>query len=177
MNNYFLSEDSARTYEADGFAVYKMDDFFMKLWISVRKDSQIPEFDVITDVKVWVSGVDEQHEYSLKLFDLVSDGMGFFVDDAYKLSDVDINSSADSPVVSLVALKKAICNYLRNTGQEQRLASYLDKIVCKCRNVTDTRIRELSYQFKGDLERVKRVSGAGLSCGSCVKKIEEIVNS
>lgn len=177
MNDYFLSEDVASSYDADGFGVYKSDDFSMKLWISVRKDSQIPEFDVITDIRVFVEGVDEQREYSLKLFDLLSDGMGFFVDDAYKLSDVDIYPDAESPVVALVALKKAICNYLRNSGQEQRLSSYLEKIVCKCRNVTDTRIRELAYRFKGDLERIKKVSGAGLSCGSCVKKIEEIVNS
>ncbi len=168
-----------------GTGVYLGDEFNVKITITVRPDSQIPEFDSIDDIKFEVDGTDPHEKYTKKLIEIASENMGMFLEDVLKLTDKDIIMFFDPevkswdvfPIPALRAIKKAIYNYLNNTGQTERLSKYITRLVCRCRNVTDTEILDAARRFDADLEKVQRVTGAGLSCGSCALEVRSLVES
>lgn len=183
--NHELTLQQAESYEASesgGFGKSKAADgtHFIRVWIKVRRDSQIPEFDCVTEFK-WVADNSEDHrKYNEKIADLVNENGGMFVEDALKLNEKDIFSLLGEylhpkdifPIPSLHALKKAIVNYFEKTKQEERLRRSTQTVICNCRHVTDMDIAEVTSRGKKTFEEVSMATGAGTGCGSCINKLK-----
>lgn len=182
MDEYRLTEEQVEGYEAEGFGKTKSSDgdHIIKIWINVRKDSQIPEFDAINELKWFSNGFGDQQKYTDTIIQMATEHGGMFIADALKLEDKDIFSMVGDDIHpkdrfaihSLRALKKAICNYFENTGQDERLRKATQKIVCRCRYVTDHDIEEAIARGKRTFEEVKRFTGAGSGCGSCINLVK-----
>lgn len=155
-------------FTADGFGKIKSPDesVFLQLWISVRKDTQIPEFDAITNIKYELTGTYDEVNCDEIVEDLLEFGE-VFVDDVLKLRKQDLFHRA---------LKKAILDYFRNTGQEQRVNKATEDIICNCRHVSNHNIKEAIKKGHTSFEGVQMATGAATSCGSCENKVKEIIS-
>lgn len=185
MYEFLLAETEVETYEADGHAKTKSPDGnqVIKIWLHIRRDREIPEFDSIENLKFWTNGFTELQDYHFKLIQMLTEFGGMFIEDALKLRDKDIISMVDHnfhpkdefPIPLLKALKKAILNYFENTGQEQRKIRASTTLVCKCRHVTDLEIEDAVKRGYDTFEKVQMFTGAGTGCNSCVNKTMELV--
>lgn len=187
MEEFRLSKEACETYSADGRGKSKSADGenLVCFWISVQRDSQIPEFDTLKGLKFYVEGFDDQQKYLETLIEMVTEFGGMFVEDILKLSEKDVFSAAREKIhpkdifaiPALHALKKAICDYLKNTDQNERLKRATEKVVCNCRYVTDHDIKDIVAKGKTTFEEVQKFTGAGSGCGSCINKVKEILTS
>ncbi|MBI5754224.1 (2Fe-2S)-binding protein [Candidatus Peregrinibacteria bacterium] len=176
----------SETLASDGFGKSKSadDKTLLKIWIKVRKDSQIPEFDTITECKWSFEGEDNLRKYTERLVELVNENGGIFVEDALKLQERDIFSMVDEKIhpseafviPALRALKKAIVNYFENTKQDERMRKATETIICHCRHVTDADIQESIEKGCKTLEEISMATGAGTGCNSCIGRVTEILS-
>lgn len=184
MNEEFiLSEQEAEGYVAHGFGKTKTSDAsgVIRVWINIRRDREIPDFDAVSEIKYYQEGMVDP--YADLLCKMVSENMGMFLTDALKLEDRDIFSMAGEnrhpkdhfPILVLRAFRKAIYNYFSETGQEERLRKATERIICKCRNVSDTEINDAIKRGMNTFELVKNFTGAGSGCESCVKQVQMMV--
>lgn len=182
MDEYRLTAEQAETYEAEGFGKTKSSDGeqIIKFWINVQKDSQIPEFDTLKELKWFSNGFEDQKKYTEAIIQMATEHGGMFISDALKLEDKDIFSMVGEDihpkdrfaVHALRALKKAICNYFENTEQHERLRKATQKIICRCRYVMDHDIEEAIARGKRTFEEVSKFTGAGTGCGSCINLLK-----
>jgi len=180
-----LTLQQAEIYQADGFGKSKATDekTLIKTWIKVRRDREIPEFDVITEFKWSFEGEDSLRKYTEKLADILNENGGMFVEDALKLKEKDIFSMLNEnihpkdafPIPALRAMKKAIVNYFENTKQKERLLKATETIICHCRHVTDLDIQEAIEKGYDTLEALSAATGAGTGCNSCIGRVAEIL--
>ena len=170
----------------DGRGIYneKANKKMLELEIAVRRDSQIPEFDSIVDIKILVNDFPEQEaltKFMLQKFE--TSGLGIFVDDIMKMSDYDFLNEFDSkidrlnsyPVYILRSLKDAVLDYLKQSEQIDRYRNYASNVICFCRNVTNLDILEAKKIHGFDFETIKKVTGAGSGCGSCIEKVKSLL--
>jgi bacterioferritin-associated ferredoxin len=184
--NYMLTKSQAETQESDGQGKTKSSngESLLEVFIKIRKDSQIPEFDAITSFKIYSEGFEEMRKYHDKLSEILEEMGGMFVEDALKLEERDIFSmlgedlkAKDRFVIpALKAFKKAIIDYFKRTGQDQRAKKVSQKLVCICRHVTNHDIEEAVANGHDSFEKVQMVTGAGSGCTSCVNKTKELID-
>ncbi len=187
MDQFKLSKEAAETYSAEGSGKSKSADgeSLIRFWIEVQKDRQIPEFDTLKELRFYVEGFEDQEKYIATLVRMVTEFGGMFIEDILKLSEKDIFSAAGEmihpkdlfTIPPLHALKKAICNYFENTNQNERLRRATEKVICRCRYVTDRDIKDIVAKGKTTFEEVRKFTGAGSGCGSCINKVKEILTS
>jgi bacterioferritin-associated ferredoxin len=187
MNNNLLSKSQSEVFEADGHGKTKSPDGenLMKIWVNIRKDSEIPEFDAVKEVFWYAEGFSEQDKYTKIILNLVSEYGGMFVSDAIKLEEKDIFSMAGEeihpqdrfPIAALRALKKALCDYFHKSGQKDRYLRATQKVVCTCRHVTDHEINEAISLGKNTLEALQKHTGAGGGCGRCIREVESYLGA
>ncbi|MBT7736748.1 hypothetical protein HN709_03590 [Candidatus Peregrinibacteria bacterium] len=185
MNNYLLTKDQCEDYKADGFGKSKNNDGSgcIKMFIHIRKDSMIPSFDALTDLKYLSKNMEDQVALTASLIEMVTDGGGMFIEDILKLQERDIYSMAGEslelgevrPVVALHALKKAICNYFKETDQDERYRKATETVICSCRHVTDSDIEDLIQNGKTSYDEISSITGAGTGCGSCKNNVKEFI--
>lgn len=173
MSNYKLSDLQAENNTADGFGKNRTADAsgLIQIWINVRKDSQIPAFDAISETQYHIQGLEDQEADIEALMEMLNEYGGMFIDDALKLNERDVKS-----VLALKALKKAIIDYFRNTSQEERLRKATENIICSCRHVTDHDILEAMEKGHKTVEALQMVTGAGSGCSSCQNKVKAIIS-
>lgn len=181
-----LTQQQAENYQLDGFGKSKSADgkTLIKIFIKVRRDSQIPEFDSITECKWTFEGEDNLRKYTEKLIEVINENSGMFVEDALKLKEKDIFSMLnekvnpqDSFVIpALRALKKAIVNYFEKTNQTERLRKATETVICHCRHVTDADIQDAMEKGRKTLEEVSMATGVGTGCNTCIGKVTEILS-
>lgn len=182
---YELTQQEAENHQADGFGKSKSADLktLVKIWIKVRKDSQIPEFDSIIECKWSYEGEDNLRRYTEKLVDMLNENGGMFIEDALKLKEKEIfsmfgeNMHAENclPIPALRAMKKAIVNYFELTGQTEHLRKATETVVCHCRHVTDADIQEAIEKGRKTLDEISMATGAGTGCNTCIGKVAEIL--
>ncbi len=193
-----LSKEAAENYEADGFGKTKSAEgnLLIKVWIDVRQDKQIPEFDAIDNLHWYFEllsneslseeelqeEADKYQKYTVIVFKMALEYGGMFIEDILKLSDRDIFSLSEAtlhpqdyfPIPALRALKKAIYNYLENTGQDIRLKKATQKLICNCRHVTDYDIKDAVKKGRRTFFEIQKFTGAGTGCTSCLKKAKAV---
>lgn len=169
---------------SDGYGQTRVpgNDGLIKVWIKVRKDREIPDFDAISEVRIEQEGLEDK--YADLLSAVLTDQMGMFINDALKLEERDLLSIAGedfrvpeiSPIPSLRAFKKAVYDYFEKSGQTDRLRKATERIVCRCRNVSDTEIKAAVKRGKNTFEMIKNFTGAGSGCGTCENKVIELLS-
>ena len=155
----------------------------IEVFIQIRRDSQIPEFDVLTNYEYKTEGFESFKKLHEKFSEILNEHGGMFVADVLKLKDRDIFSFAGEDihpqnilsVPALRATKKAIIQYFETTGQTERLRKATEQIVCNCRHVSDIEIGEAVKKGHNTFERVQMATGAGTGCNSCVNLTKELV--
>lgn len=171
-------------HESDGFGKTKSPDglHLIKIWVNIRRDTQIPEFDTISDLKWTFEGEGEPGPRNLKVLEIATEHGGMFVEDALKLKERDILSLLGEapgfevePIPALRALKKALVDYLEKSGQHHRALKATQTLVCNCRHVTDQEIETAVKSGHNTFELVRMATGAGSGCNSCVNKVKELV--
>lgn len=162
---------------------------FLIAKIVVRPDSMIPDFDTIVEVEFTNNQSSAaMTEEVLLLEKMLTEHGGMFVNDALKLTEKDLIISEDprleksfeelenlEAIPALRAVKKAIYDYLEKTGQSERLRKAQEKIICNCRNVTDTEIKEMVAKGYKTFEEIKKVTTAGTSCGTCENRVKDLL--
>ena len=155
----------------------------IEISVNIRKDRQIPDFDMIENLICKTTGFDDLKQFNEKTIQIAQENGGIFVSDAFKLKDKDIISLVDpsiSPkdyfaIPALKALKKSLIDYLKRSNQEMRLKKYTSNLVCFCRHVTDLDIKEQIDSGKDSFEQVQIYTSAGTGCGSCISKTKELI--
>ncbi|MEK7672424.1 MAG: (2Fe-2S)-binding protein [Patescibacteria group bacterium] len=158
---------------------------YIQVSIQVRPDSQIPEFDAISEYKYHAVGFANLQKYHDKVAEMVNEAGGMFIDDALKLEPQDVFSMLGEEIhpkdtfaiPALKALKKAILDYFRKTNQQARILKVTENIVCNCRHISNHEIEDVVKKGHTALEEVKQITGAGLGCSSCSGKIQEVIDN
>lgn len=180
-----LNDQQAEFAQADGIGEVKSTDKteILKIFLTVRKDREIPEFDAIAEIKFWSNGFKQFAKYHEALLKHLAEYGGLFIEDALKLKDKDVFSLAGEnphpkdifPIPLLIAVKKAILDYFEKSGQEQRFLKASQEVICKCKHVTDHEIKEAVIKGFNTFELVQKYTLAGTGCNSCINKTKELV--
>ncbi len=155
----------------------------IEISVKIRKDSQIPDFDMIEEIACKTTGFEDLKKFNDKIIEIAQENGGIFVSDAFKLKDKDIIAMVDPSIhpkdyfaiPALKALKKALVDYLKRSGQEERLKKVTSSLVCFCRHVTDMEIKDTVEGGKDSFEQVQIYTSAGTGCGSCISKTKELI--
>lgn len=100
---------------------------------------------------------------------------GMTLDKAYHISPKDINEKLGGlpehkihcSVLGDKALRAAIDDYYRKTGQSQKIVKEEAKIICQCMNVTDHEIEEAVLEGARTYLDLQEHTKLGTVCGQC----------
>ena len=136
----------------------------------------------IADVKFKTFGCASAIASSSALTELVK---GMTLDEAARVTNKDIvallgelpEEKMHCSVMGMEALQLAIANYrgvkLDGHGDDE----HEGRIVCRCFNVTDTKIRKLAKDNNlHKVEEITNYSKAGGGCGTCLDEIQQILD-
>ncbi len=151
----------------------------MKVWIKVDKEK-----DRIVDLKWKTFGCASAIGSTSVMSEMVVENDGMKVDDALKLTPQNIMDRVGGlpsikihcSVLGDKALRAAINDYLKKTGQTERIEEVKAKIVCNCLNVTDHEIEENILDGVEDFETLQEKTKISTGCGECREEAEEIFN-
>lgn len=109
---------------------------------------------------------------------------GMSLEKAYAIRPEDIIEQLDGlPAVKVHcsvlgdrALREAIDDYYRKSGQEERIAPVEAVVVCQCMNVTDRDIEEAVKDGVRTYEALQHRTKLGTVCGKCKGKAEELLH-
>lgn len=141
----------------------------MKVWIKVD------EAERITDLKWKTFGCASAIGSTSMMSEMVTEEGGMKVDDALKLKPEDImdrlgglpSIKIHCSVLGDKALRAAIHDYFKKTGQEERVEVKEAKVVCHCVNVTDLEIEEEVLEGVTDFETLQERTKIATGCGGC----------
>ena len=148
----------------------------LKLTFKLDKDGRIE------DIKFQTFGCASAIASSSALTEIVK---GKTLEEAEKITNKDIvDILGDLPeeklhcsVMGMEALQAAIANYRGEEFEDTCEADHEGRIVCKCFNVTDAKIRKLAIE--NELHTVEEITDyckAGGACGGCKGEIKEILD-
>lgn len=194
LDKYSLPPEQEEEYKSDGFGKTKAPDCdgLIKMWIHVRRDSQIPEFDAITEIRFQLEGLEKYKDFNETVLGIILESGDMFVEDALKLTERDITLETDqrlhggpktSPferpnfIPALRALKKAVCDYFEKTEQLNRLKKATEEVLCTCRYVTNHEILDHIKAGKTTFEEIKSCTGAGTGCNSCIPRVQTFIKN
>ncbi len=112
---------------------------------------------------------------------MITENEGMKIDDALKLRPQHIlerlgglpDKKIHCSVLGDEALREAINDYFKKSGQENRIPNAPEKvIVCACKQITNVDIEEAVLEGATTLELVQKKTGAGTVCGSCVPELK-----
>jgi len=169
-----------KTYHADGvgFVGSPACGDMMKMWIKVNSKT-----DRIKDCKWQTFGCASAIGSTSILSVMITEKGGMKLDDALKLTPQDIlkrlgglpDRKIHCSVLGDKALREAINDYFRKSGQKNRIVRKPARIICKCLNVTDHEIEEAVLEGKNTFEKVQHITKAGTACGKCIPKVKELI--
>jgi len=136
---------------------------------------------IITDCKWKTYGCASAIASTSLLSEMVK---GMSLDKAYKITPEDIVKNLGSlpahkihcSVLGDRALRAAIEDYYRRTGQNDKIKKEQAKIVCKCMNVTDKDIEEAVKKGARTYQELQYRTKLGTGCGQCQEKAEELLH-
>lgn len=110
--------------------------------------------------------------------------IGMKVEDAYHIKPKDIadrlgglpENKIHCSVLGDKALRVAIDNYYKRTGQENKIKEEKAIVICTCMNITDKEIEEAVKNGAGNYEELQERTKIGAVCGKCRKKSEELLH-
>jgi bacterioferritin-associated ferredoxin len=146
------------------------------MWIKVD-----PATDTITDVKWKTFGCASAIGSTSILSTMVP---GMKIDDALKITPQDIMEKLGGlparkvhcSVLGDKALRAAIIDYLKNSGQENRLINLeRGEIICECLTVTRGEIEDAVKDGAHTFEELQARTKVSTGCGNCRENVEELL--
>lgn len=111
-----------------------------------------------------VKGMPLEQAYHIKPEDIMGQLGG--------LPEVKIHCS----VLGDKALRAAIEDYYRKTGQEDRIQEEPAEVICQCMNVTDKDIEQAVRDGAHNWEELQHMTKIGTVCGQCRTKAEDLLH-
>jgi NifU-like protein involved in Fe-S cluster formation/bacterioferritin-associated ferredoxin len=146
----------------------------MKMWIWVENDQ-------ITKCKWRTFGCASAIASTSMLSVMVSEKNGMPLEKALKIKPADIVKKLEGlpdrkihcSVLGDQALRKAIFNYYKKSGQVEKIPN--DPIMCSCVNVRKSDIEEAFYDGAEDFEAIQEKTQVATVCGKCTEKVKDFV--
>ena len=115
---------------------------------------------------------------------MITENGGMDINDALKITYKDIMERLGSlpqhkihcSVLGDKALKEAVYDYYRRTGQKEKIPVKAKKVVCECLNVTEEEIEEDILEGVDTFERLQERTKISTGCGKCRKEAEDVFN-
>ena len=116
---------------------------------------------------------------------MISDNGGMKIDEAMKITPKDIMEALHGlpmhkvhcSVLGDKALRAAINDYFKKSGQEDRIVREKSQVVCGCMDVTSHDIEDAVLHEKNTFKEVQQETGCGTACGSCMQRINNLIKS
>jgi NifU-like protein involved in Fe-S cluster formation/bacterioferritin-associated ferredoxin len=167
----------SHTYATDAFLVHNCGDM-MKMWVQVDKAQ-----DKIIDCKWQTFGCGSAIASTSMLSVMLTENGGMKIDDALKLRPQDIvKRLKDLParkfhcsVLGDKALRAAINDYFRKSGQEARVVVEGAKVIDKILKITDKDIEEAVLEGALTFEDVQKKTKVGIHDKSCIPEVEQLI--
>lgn len=176
----FLDSSKEKKYKADGLGLVGSPACgdMMKVWIKVNKEE-----DKIEEMKWSTFGCASAIASTSMLSVIVSENGGMPIEQALKIKPQDIVSRlGDLParkfhcsVLGDKALRSAINNYFKKTGQLNRIVLEGARIVDKDLAVTDKDIEEAVLEGADTLQKVQAKLKVGVFNKSSIPEIEQLI--
>ena len=150
----------------------------MKMWIKVDKLT-----DTISECKWQTFGCASAIASTSILSVMVTEKGGMDLDKALKITPQEIcerlsglpDRKIHCSVLGDKALRQAINDYFKKSGQEKRIIKDEAKVVCRCIEVTDHEIEEAVLEGKQTWEDLQKYTKCGMGCGGCKGRIEGLI--
>lgn len=180
LNPRNLMLDNDEDFKADGTGMVGSPACgdMMKLWIKVDRKS-----DKITDLRWRTFGCASAIATTSMLSVMVTENGGMKIDDAYQITPQSIvkrlgglpDNKIHCSVLGDKALRAAIKDYFKQSGQEKRLSAEPTKILCHCLNVSAEEIEEAVVEGAYDFQAVQGKTKCGTVCGGCIPEITQFI--
>ncbi len=167
-------------YEADGVGYVGSPACgdMMKMWIKVDKLT-----DTIKECKWQTFGCASAIASTSILSVMVTEHGGISLDRAMEITPQDITERLSGlpdkkihcSVLGDKALRAAINDYFKKSGQKERIQKDKAKTVCRCIEVTDHEIEEAVLEGKHTWEEMQKNTKCGTACGGCKPRIENLI--
>jgi NifU-like protein involved in Fe-S cluster formation/bacterioferritin-associated ferredoxin len=178
--NIFKTQKEIDEYKPDGIGMVGSPACgdMMKMWIRID-----PASDKIVDCKWQTFGCGSAIASTSMLSVMLTENGGMKIDDALKLRPQDIvKRLIDLPqrkfhcsVLGDKALRAAINDYFRKSGQHQRVVVEGAKVIDKILKITDKDIEEAVLEGAVNLEDVQKKTKVGAQDKSCIPEVEQLI--
>jgi NifU-like protein involved in Fe-S cluster formation/bacterioferritin-associated ferredoxin len=178
--NIFKTQKEIDDYDPDGVGMVGSPACgdVMRMWIRIDKAA-----DKIVDCKWQTFGCASAIATTSILSVMVTENNGMQIEKALKLTPADVVAHlVDLPkrkihcsVLGTKALKAAINDYFKKTGQESRIIAEGAKIIDKIMRVTDKDIEEAVIDGAMTFEDVQKRTKIGIQDKSCIPEAEELI--
>ena len=175
-----LMLDNEEEFQADGSGMVGSPACgdMMKLWIKVDRKT-----DKITDLRWRTFGCASAIATTSILSEMVRENGGMPIDEAYKITPQAIvkklgglpDNKIHCSVLGDKALRAAIKDYFKQSGQKQRITAEPTKILCHCLNVSAQEVEEAVVEGAHDFAAVQAKTKCGTMCGGCVPEITQFI--
>ena len=178
--NLFKTREEVKGYKPDGIGMVGSPACgdMMKMWIKVdgKKDR-------IKECKWQTFGCASAIASTSMLSVMVTENGGMPIEKALKIKPQDIvKRLGDLParkfhcsVLGDKALRAAINDYFRKSGQKERIVEEGAKIVDKILKITDKDIEEAVLEGARTLEEVQKKTKVGVQDKSCIPEVEQLI--
>ena len=178
--NILLNNKQIEEFNADGVGMVGSPACgdMMKMWIKVDKEK-----DIIKECKWQTFGCASAIASTSILSVIVTENGGMKLEDALKIKPQDITNKLGGlpsrkvhcSVLGDKALRAAINNYFRKSGQLDRVNEEGTKIIDKITKVTDKDIEEAVLEGARTFEDVQKKTKVGIQDKSCIPEVEELI--
>ena len=153
----------------------------MKVWLTIEKD--VDGIERVKDFKWKTFGCASAIASTSMLSVMVSENGGLALDDALKLRPQDIMErlgglparKVHCSVLGDKALRSAINDYFRKSGQPGRIMVEQGRIIDKVLKITDHDIEEAVLDGKDTLEKLQAATKIGTGDPSCIPEVEQLI--
>ncbi|MBI4122014.1 MAG: iron-sulfur cluster assembly scaffold protein [Parcubacteria group bacterium] len=176
--NLHKKSDAPLDYDGVGMVGSPACGDYMKMWVKVDKAN-----DRIIDCKWQTFGCASAIGSTSMLSMMVSENGGMKIEDALKLKPQDIMArlgglparKVHCSVLGDKAIRSAINDYFRRSGQKDRIMAERARIIDKVTGVTDHDIEEAVLEGANTLEKVQEKTKVGVGNPLILQEVEQLL--
>lgn len=180
--NFLLSEAKAKEADEKSDGVGQVGSpacgDMMKMWLMIDRESER-----ITDCKWQTFGCASAIASTSMLSVMLTENGGTKIEDALKIKPQDIVMRLDGlpqrkfhcSVLGDKALRAAVNDYFRKTGQDSRIVVEGAKVIDKILKITDKDIEEAVLEGASDFESVQKKTKVGVYDKNCIPEVEQLI--
>ncbi len=180
--NFLKDEDAAKKYDKIASGVGQVGSpacgDMMKMWIKVDSSN-----DKIVECKWQTFGCASAIGSTSMLSVMVTENGGMKIENALKIKPQDIADRLEGlpqrkfhcSVLGDKALRSAINDYFKKSGQNERVIIEGAKIIDKILKITDKDIEEAVLEGARTLEEVQKKTKVGVQDKSCIPEVEQLI--